>query len=358
MNKQNGSRAWRKFKRNKVAVAGGVVLAIILFLTLFSEFISPYNYAEHHYEFAYLPPQRIRFIDENGHSTWPFVYGVKRVLDPESFAWQYQININEIYYIRLFARGETYKFWGLFETDVHLFGTDPKEGPLFLLGTDSLGRDLFSRILSGGRISLSIGLLGTVLTMLLAVTLGSISGYYGGKVDMIIQRSGELLMSFPRLPLWMALAAARPPTFAPTQVYIGIVIIMSLIGWPGFGREIRAIVLSFRDSDFVIAARAVGSNDGRIILKHILPSVLYYSIVGATLTMPLMILGESTLSFLGIGIKPPMTSWGVLLQQAQNIHTLVLYPWLLTPGLFIVLAILAFNFIGDGLRDAVNPFSQ
>lgn len=356
LSKSQLALSWRKFKRNKLAIMSSVILLLLLVLTVFSGFFSPHSYTEPHYNFAYLPPQPIHFLD-HGHLSWPFVYGIKRELDPDTLTWKYSVDKNRKSYIKFFVRGEPYVLLGVFKTNIHLFGT-ASDCPIFLFGTDKIGRSLFSRVLWGGKISLSVALLGTLITTILGMVGGGISGYYGGWVDMFIQRFTELLMSIPTLPLWMALSTALPRDWSSIKVFFGVTVLMSLVSWGGFSREIRALVLSRREEDFVFAAKAVGASDTRIIVRHILPTTLSHAIVLSTLTMPMFILGESSLSFLGLGIRPPMASLGVLLADAQNIQTIVQHPWLMIPGLFIIIIVLAVNFIGDGIRDAADPFSQ
>ena len=258
--------------------------------------------------------------------------------------------------IYLFPRGAEYRLFGLIPSNRHLFGTGPGN-PLFLLGTDALGRDMVTRILFGGQISLSVGVFGVFLSVILGTALGLISGYFGGVADTLIQRIIEVLKVFPTLPLWMALSAALPATWNSIQVYFGVVTVLSLIGWADLGRQVRGMVLSLREQEYVMGARALGADGRRVMRVHIFPNTLSHVIASATLAVPGTILGESTLSFLGLGIRPPMTSWGVLLSEAQNLASLLLYPWLLIPGLFIILTVLAFNFLGDGIRDAADPYA-
>jgi len=261
---------------------------------------------------------------------------------------------DSIDFIYFFTHKSKYKFWGLFPTDIHLFGV--KDGTIFLFGADEIGRDLLTRNLYASRISLSVGLIAVALTFILGCILGGISGYYGGAADIIIQRAIEFLTAIPTIPLWMALSAALPPYWSPVKTYFGITIILSLIGWCGLARVVRGKLLELREEDFITAAEIYGASKGRIIVKYLLPSFFSYLIVSLTLSLPGMILGETALSFLGIGLRPPAVSWGVLLNDAQNVRTIVLYPWLLIPGLFVIITVLAFNFLGDGLRDAADPY--
>ena len=348
---------WRRFKRHRAGVIGGWVVLVLYACVLLGEFLAPHAVDRRYYSFVHAPAQRIHFFSQEGFHLRPFVYGIKESLDRRTGIKRYTEDAGRRYPVSLFVRGDAYSFYGLFRTEVHLFGTG-KGNPMFLLGTDRLGRDLLSRILVGGRTSLTVGLLGVLISIALGSAFGVISGYYGGWVDHLIQRWIELIAVFPHIPLWMALSAAVPPEWPSDRVFMGITVVLSFIGWAGLGREIRGKTLAIRDADFVMAARVAGATDGRIIFRHILPSMFSHIIVIATLAVPGFILGESTLSFLGLGIKPPMTSWGLLLSEAMNIHALSLYPWLLLPGWCIVVAVLAFNFLGDGLRDAADPYAS
>jgi len=345
---------WRKLIKHKLAIFGGTILAIFYFVAIFCEFLSPYDIYKGGVEYIYCPPQRIHFFDEKGFHFRPFVYEVKQTMDPETWRRIYIEDKTKKYPLYFFLQGDKYKLWGLFETDIHLFGV--KEGTIFLFGTGKLGRDLFSRNLYAARISLSIGLIGVALSFLLGSILGGISGYYGGTADMVIQRVIELLISIPSIPLWMSLAAALPPDWPPLKVYFGITVILSTVGWCGLARVVRGKLISSREEDFAMAAKIAGASDAKIIIRHLLPSFLSYLIVNLTLAVPFMILGETALSFLGIGLRPPVVSWGTLLQDAQNVRTVVLHLWLLIPGLFVIVIVLAFNFLGDGLRDAADPY--
>jgi peptide/nickel transport system permease protein len=319
--------------------------------------LAPYTLDHRQVEYAFAPPQRLHFVSDEGLHLWPFVYGLKGVRHPETLRKFYIEDQSKKYALRLFVRGETYHFWGLFKTDLHLFGVEPG-GSLFLLGTDHLGRDLLSRIIYGSRISLTIGLVGVALSFVFGLVIGVVSGYYGGWIDNVIQRGIEILRSFPSIPLWMALAASLPSSWSPLQVYMGITVVLSFIGWTGLARQVRGKILSLREEDFATAALLAGASKWRIMTRHLLPSFMSHIIVSITLAVPGMILGETSLSFLGLGLRPPVTSWGVLLKEAQNVQAVAFQPWLLTPVIFVIITVLAFNFVGDGLRDAADPYSR
>ncbi|MGQ9632526.1 MAG: ABC transporter permease [bacterium] len=345
---------WWKFKKHRLAILGGIILAIFYIVAIFCEFFSTQDIHKRNTGYIHCPPQRIHFFDERGFHIRPFVYGLKQEADPKTWRRIYVEDKSKKYPIRFFVRGDKYKFWNLFETDIHFIGV--REGTLFLFGTDESGRDLFSRNIYAVRISLSIGLAGVILSFALGCILGGISGYYGGAVDTFVQRVIEFLISIPAIPLWMALAATLPKDWSPLKVYFSITIILSIVGWCGLARVVRGKLLELREEDFIMAARIAGATDGRIIARHLLPSFISYLIVNITLAIPGMIMGETALSFLGIGLRPPVVSWGVLLKDAQNIKTISLHPWLLIPGLFVIVTVLAFNFLGDGLRDAADPY--
>ena len=345
---------WRKFTRHKLAIAGGTVLAVFYVFAAFSEFFATHDILKHSSEFVYMRPQKIRFGDANGWGLRPFVYDVQKVVDRKAFRRVYVEDPQTRHYVRFFVHGDPYKLWGIWEADLRLAGVE--EGAFYLFGTDKLGRDLYSRTVYASRISLSIGLVGVFLSFVLGCTMGGISGYYGGKPDMIIQRGIEILISLPTIPLWMALSAALPTHWGTLKTYFAITIILSMFGWAGLARVVRGKLLELREQDFVTAARVAGRGEGKIVALHLLPSFMSYLIVSLTLAVPYMILGETALSFLGLGLRPPVVSWGTLLKDAQNVHAVLLHPWLLIPGLFVVVAVLAFNFLGDGLRDAADPY--
>ena len=345
---------WRKFIRNRAAIVGGVVILCFYLAALFGNFIAPYALDTRHRNNIYMPPQRVRFLHDGRFQ--PYVYAVELNIDRRTLRKVYKPDRERIIPLRFFARGEPYKLFGLFESDVHLFQVD--DGVVCILGTDRQGRDMFTRILLGSQISLAIGLVGVALSLFLGSVLGVASGYYGGVIDNLIQRVIELVRSFPSIPLWMALSAALPPHWPQLRIYFAVTLILSLIGWTWLARQLRGKVLSLRSEDFVLAAKMAGAGDRRVIFKHLIPATLGHIIVVSTLAMPAMILGETALSFLGLGLQPPLTSWGVLLQEAQNIQSIALYPWVFTPAIFIAVSILAFNFLGDGMRDAADPYTS
>ena len=349
---------YRRFKRHRIAMIAAAVILAIYVVAALCEFIAPHNPNNRFAEYIYVPPQRVRIVDGQGKfHLRPFIYGLVQSVNPETFRKSYRVDTAQIYPLYFLVRGDSYKLWGLFEADLHLFGTKSKEtGRVFLLGTDSMGRDMLSRVAYGARISMTIGLVGVAFSFVLGMLIGGISGYFGGTADTIIQRIIEVFRSFPSIPLWMALSAAVPPHWPQLRVYFSITIILSFIGWVTLARVVRGKFLSLREEEYVMAAKTSGSSEMRIIWRHMIPSFMSHIIAALTLSIPWMILGETSLSFLGIGLRPPLISWGVLLKEAQNARTIALNPWLMLPGLFVIVAILAFNFIGDGLRDAADPY--
>ncbi|MEZ4732869.1 MAG: ABC transporter permease [Caldilineaceae bacterium] len=344
-----------KFMRHRVAVLSLIVLIIFYGMAIFAEFFAPYAADAYDVDYVLAPPQRIHFFDNGQWQGRPFVYGLTAELDPNTFRTTYEVDQSQKYPIHLFVQGEPYKLFGLFAGDRRLFGV--QEGKIFLFGADDRGRDVLSRIIYGSRISLSIGLVGIAISSVIGIVIGGISGYVGGITDIIIQRVIEFIRSIPTLPLWMALSVALPPTWTVVQVYFGIVLILSLVGWTGLARVVRGKFLSLREEDFVMAAQLNGATERIVIFKHLLPLFYSHLIASLTLSVPGMILGETALSFIGLGLQPPAVSWGVLLKDSQRIRVLAEAPWLLIPAIFVVVAILCFNFVGDGLRDAADPYA-
>ncbi len=345
---------WWRFKKHKLAVVAGVVLLLSYSTIFLTEILAPYNLHSRNSDFIYAPPQSLHLFHK-GEFVGPFVYGLKYHLNMDTLKREYTDDTSKVEKIRFFCSGDTYRFWGLVDSDFHLL-CPAKGGTLFILGTDRLGRDMASRLLYGGRISLTIGLIGISISFFLGISIGGLAGYFGGWIDNAVQRVIEILRSLPELPLWMALSAALPANWSPIWIYFGITIILGLLDWPGLARAVRSKLLALREEDYAVAARLMGARPTHIIARHLLPNFMSHLIASATLSVPAMILGETALSFLGLGLRPPVTSWGVLLAEAQNIEAVALYPWLLLPMLPVIVTVLAFNFLGDGLRDAADPY--
>ncbi|MXU64398.1 ABC transporter permease subunit [Rhodobacteraceae bacterium KN286] len=348
---------WRKFLANRLAVLSALVLILLYLATIFAGFVAPYGPQNGKSRLSYAPPTPIQFCDDAGCSLRPFVHPVKAERSPVTFLLEFVADEEVREYIYFFERGDSYKVLGLVTSDLHLFGLRSDDARIALLGHDQRGRDLFSRIVYGGQVSLTVGLIGVLIMVMLGAVIGALSGYYGGWFDNFVQRFIETLRVFPEIPLWMALSAAIPPLWPPEWVYAGIVVVLAFLGWTGLAREVRGLTLSLKKRDFVMAAEASGASTGWIMRKHLIPNMLSHIIVTATLAVPVTILGESALSFLGIGVRPPMISWGLLLSDAFKVQVIALYPWMLFPAAFIFITVLAFNFLGDGLRDMVDPFS-
>ncbi len=356
---------WWKFRKHKMAMTGLIILALMLISSLFAEFLSPYDPLKRNSRYAEGAPMGIHFFDEAGDfHLRPFVYARSLKRDPVTLKRSAVVDTSKRWPIQFFVQGNKYTMLGLIESDIHLFGVVNEKGKvskkafIHLLGTDELGRDMFSRILHSSRVSLSVGFIGVSVAFVLGMLLGGAAGYLGGWVDEAIMRMVEFIRAVPTLPLWLALAAALPREWSALQVYIAITFLLAIIGWTHLARRVRGRLLSLREEDFVMAARLAGCSHSRIIARHMLPSFMSYLIVDLTISFPYIIMAETSLSFLGLGLREPIISWGVLLNSAQNIQTLAQMPWLLLPGAVVVIAVLAFNFVGDGLRDAADPYTK
>lgn len=348
---------FRKFRKHKLAMASTFLLLFFYLCAIFGNFIAPQGTEQFNGKYVNCKPTPVHLFDD-GKFIGPFVYGLKQDRDPVTYMAAFTEDKEVIYKIRFFTEGKEggqYRLFGLFKSNLHLFEAEG-DGEVFLFGTDNMGRDLFSRVILGAQISLFIPIVGMLLTLVLGLFMGSLSGYFGGWVDMVIQRMIEVVRSFPQVPLWMALSAAIPPTLKPAQVFMLMTLILSLLSWPDLARVVRSKFISVKKEDYIMAARISGAPASAIILRHMIPSFMSYIIINMTLSIPGLIIGETTLSFLGLGLRSPATSWGVLLQETNNLQTIMFYGWKMIPMIFVVLTVLAFNFMGDGLRDAADPY--
>jgi peptide/nickel transport system permease protein len=347
---------WWKFRKHKLALFSAIVILLIYLVAVLAEFIAPYAPDKTNSKFLFAPPQGIHF-EFGAAGLDAYVEGYTSKVDPQALRRVFTVDPSQRISLGFFIQGPEYQLFGLIPTTVHLMGPQDPAQPMFLLGADRLGRDLFSRLILGTRTSMTIGLVGVVMSLVLGILLGGLSGYYGGAVDTLIQRIIEFLRSIPSIPLWMGLAAAVPLNWPPDRVYFAITLILSLIGWTGLARVVRGRFLALREEDFVMAARLDGAKQMDIIFRQMLPAFTSHIIAAVTLAIPGMILSETSLSFLGLGLREPVVSWGVLLQDAQELRSISQAPWLLIPALAVVISVLALNFMGDGLRDAADPYS-
>ena len=348
---------WWRFRKHRLSIVGITILSIFLIFALFPEFFAPYGPTQRNGENVFCPPSKIVFKNADGKfSPVPHVYGFKRERNKETLKMEYVVDETNVQPLKFFIKGEKYKLFGFLPGSIHLYGID--KGYVHLWGTDNMARDVFSRTIFATRSSLSIGVLGLFIAFVIGLVIGGVSGYFGGWVDNFIQRLTEFIRSIPTYPLWMGVAAAMPKEWSPKTVYFMMTIILGFIGWTTLARRIRSQIIAIREADFIVAAKLCGASDMRIIFKHMIPTFISYIIVDLTISFPNMILSETSLSFLGLGLRPPVTSWGVLLKAAQNIDTIMSSPWMLIPSIFVILAVLSFSFVGDGLRDAADPYSE
>lgn len=347
---------WRKFKKHRLGLISGVFLLLCYLMLPFAGFIAPYTPNERHADHLYAPPQSVEYFHE-GEFIGPFVYPVEAEADLETFQWVFTADTSKPMPLNFFCEGKSYNLFGLIPSNRHLFCA-PEGATIFLWGSDRLGRDVFSRIFYGAQLSLTVGLIGITVSFVLGITLGSIAGYFGGRIDWVINRVIEILRSLPELPLWLALSAAVPSNWGPVAVFFIISVILGILDWPGLARSVRAKFLSLREEEYVRAAEMMGASSSRVIRKHLLPNFMSHLIASATLSIPAMILGETALSFLGLGLRAPAVSWGVMLNDAQNLASIEIYPWTAIPMLPIIVIVLAFNFLGDGLRDSLDPYTD
>ncbi len=348
---------WWRFRKSPLAIVGLVLVIALYLVALFADFLTPYATSDFTPTYTYAPPQRLHLF-EDGWDFSPHVTGYSVEVNQESLRREFVIDPSTQVGVEFFASGREYELFGLIPTDIHLIRPSDPTQPMYLLGADQNGRDVFSRLIYGTRISMTVGLVGVALTLVFGILLGGLSGYYGGRLDLVIQRVIEFIGALPTIPLWMGLAAALPPRWSGLQVYFGITIILSLIGWTGLARVVRGRFLSLREEDFVTAARLDGISEYRVIFRHMLPSFSSHIIATLTLAIPGMILGETALSFLGLGLRAPLVSWGVLLEGAINVRAIATAPWLLSPAIAVMIAVMALYFLGDGLRDAADPYAS
>jgi peptide/nickel transport system permease protein len=348
---------WRRFRKHRLATLGSLVLGLFVIVVLFAEFVAPYDPQTRDPDYCLGPPQLPHFFDAEGRfHLRPFVYEAKTTRNPVTLRREFAQDTSHVNPLRFFVKGEEYKLLGLGAVNRHLFGVE--QGFIHLFGTDDLARDIFSRVMYATRTSMTIGILGVLISFVLGLVFGGISGYFGGWPDLIIQRLIEIIRSVPTIPLWMTLTAALPKEWSALRIYFAITLILGLIGWTHLARRVRGALLSLRDEDFVMAAKIAGSSEARIIGRHMLPTFMSYIIVDLSVSFPYVIIGETALSFIGLGLRPPVVSWGVLLQAAQNIRSIQQAPWQFAPAILVIVSILAFNFVGDGLRDAADPYSR